>query len=75
MNSFVLEVLIDPVWGEGGREVTDSCCVFIFFVMFLFVADLLELSYLAKCDQGISSCVLEESIFINILDHIQHQKN
>ena len=49
---------------------TDSYYALIFFVMFLFVADLLELSYLAECDQRISSCVLEESIFINFLEHI-----
>ena len=42
----------------------------IFFLFFFFFADSLELSHLTAGDQRVSLYVLEESIFINIVDQI-----
>ena len=61
----VLQVLVAPVWNRDGLLLYIDFFVFVFFF-----ADSLELSHLAPGDQKVSLYVLEESIFINIVDQI-----
>jgi len=59
----VLQILVASVWNRDGLVLYVD-----FFLVFFYFADSLELSHLAVGDQRVPFYVLEESIFINIVD-------